>query len=255
MKFAYFLAAAFLESSIVLGVWGLTVLWGEGDAPSRLNMSSGESVASVTLIPFPDCRWTLDEQVIPVPDFAPEDFRDEEKAQTDREEIRDPLREPYEVPDFMEIRRRSHERLSKPTAPPPSTPAVADTAEVAPVEVHTPPPRYPRLAIRRGYEGTAIVEFEVRADGSCGRIRLVESSGFTCLDRAAIEAVKEWRFEPAADGGTNVHFSVDFAFRSRLFESLAGQMFDRALRRMTGAFEQRAAALYGISRSSAQSAA
>ena len=65
----------------------------------------------------------------------------------------------------------------------------------------------------------------------------------------------EWRFEPAPDGGTNVHFSVDFAFKSRIFESLAGQMFDRALRRMTGAFEQRAAALYGISKSSAQSAA
>ncbi|HVL29549.1 MAG TPA: type II toxin-antitoxin system RatA family toxin [Sphingomicrobium sp.] len=65
----------------------------------------------------------------------------------------------------------------------------------------------------------------------------------------------EWRFEPAADGGTDVHFSVDFAFRSRIFEALAGQMFDRALRRMIGAFETRAAALYGISRSSAQSAA
>jgi coenzyme Q-binding protein COQ10 len=65
----------------------------------------------------------------------------------------------------------------------------------------------------------------------------------------------EWEFERAADGGTNLHFSVDFAFKSRLFESLAGQMFDRALRRMTGAFEQRAAALYGINSSSAQSAA
>jgi coenzyme Q-binding protein COQ10 len=65
----------------------------------------------------------------------------------------------------------------------------------------------------------------------------------------------EWRFEPAAGGGTDVHFSVDFAFKSRLFESLAGAMFDRALRRMTGAFEQRAAALYGISNSKAQSAA
>ncbi len=64
----------------------------------------------------------------------------------------------------------------------------------------------------------------------------------------------EWKFEPAS-GGTNVHFSVDFAFKSRLFESLAGAMFDRALRRMTGAFEQRAAALYGTSSSSAQSAA
>ena len=65
----------------------------------------------------------------------------------------------------------------------------------------------------------------------------------------------EWRFEAASDGGTNLFFSVDFAFRSRIFEALAGQMFDRALRRMTAAFEQRAAALYGISSSSAQSAA
>jgi len=65
----------------------------------------------------------------------------------------------------------------------------------------------------------------------------------------------EWRFEAAPEGGTNLFFSVDFAFRSRIFEALAGQMFDRALRRMTAAFEQRAAALYGISSSSAQSAA
>ncbi len=65
----------------------------------------------------------------------------------------------------------------------------------------------------------------------------------------------EWRFEPAADGGTNLHFSVDFAFKSRIFETIAGQMFDRALRRMTGAFEVRAQQLYGSSSSSAQSAA
>ena len=65
----------------------------------------------------------------------------------------------------------------------------------------------------------------------------------------------EWRFEPAPQGGTKVFFSVDFAFRSRIFEALAGQMFDRALRRMTQAFEERAAVLYGINSSSAQSAA
>ena len=65
----------------------------------------------------------------------------------------------------------------------------------------------------------------------------------------------EWKFDRAPDSGTNLGFSVDFAFKSRLFETLAGAMFDRALRRMTTAFEQRAAALYGISNSSAQSAA
>jgi coenzyme Q-binding protein COQ10 len=65
----------------------------------------------------------------------------------------------------------------------------------------------------------------------------------------------EWKFDGTADGGTNLLFSVDFAFKSRLFETLAGSMFDRALRRMTSAFEQRAATLYGINSSSAQSAA
>jgi coenzyme Q-binding protein COQ10 len=70
-----------------------------------------------------------------------------------------------------------------------------------------------------------------------------------------------WKFRPAEDGaGTDIDFCVDFAFRNRIFEALAGQMFDRALRKMIGAFEERAHALYGASdtgssRSSAQSAA
>ena len=64
----------------------------------------------------------------------------------------------------------------------------------------------------------------------------------------------EWRFEPA-DGGTNLGFTVDFAFRNRIFEAVAGQVFDRALRKMTNAFEERARALYGSSSSSAHSAA
>ena len=56
-----------------------------------------------------------------------------------------------------------------------------------------------------------------------------------------------WTFEPDGKGGTKIGFCVDFAFRSRIFESLAGQMFDRALRRMIGAFEDRARELYGQS--------
>ena len=66
-----------------------------------------------------------------------------------------------------------------------------------------------------------------------------------------------WKFRPAP-GGSEVEFCVDFAFKNRIFEALAGQMFDRALRKMIGAFEERAAALYGdlgSSSSSAQSAA
>jgi len=64
----------------------------------------------------------------------------------------------------------------------------------------------------------------------------------------------EWAFRP--DGsGCAVDFTVDFAFKNRVFEMLAGQVFGTALRKMIGAFEDRARALYGSSSSSATSAA
>jgi coenzyme Q-binding protein COQ10 len=56
----------------------------------------------------------------------------------------------------------------------------------------------------------------------------------------------DWAFRPE-DGGCAVDFTVDFAFKNRMFEMLAGQVFGTALRRMIGAFETRAAALYGAS--------
>ncbi len=78
----------------------------------------------------------------------------------------------------------------------------------------------------------------------------------------------DWKFRPDGDGCL-VDFSVDFAFKNRMFEMLAGQVFTVALRKMIGAFEDRAKALYGspdgspngsapaggISRSSAHNAA
>ncbi len=65
----------------------------------------------------------------------------------------------------------------------------------------------------------------------------------------------QWRFSPVGDHSCRVDFCVDFAFKSRMFEALAGQYFDRAFRRMVEAFEARAAVLYGNNSSSAQSVA
>ena len=65
------------------------------------------------------------------------------------------------------------------------------------------------------------------------------------LDGPLEHLTNDWRFEPDGKGGVLIDFSVDFAFRNRLFEMLAGQMFDKALRKMIGAFEERAAQLYG----------
>ena len=64
-----------------------------------------------------------------------------------------------------------------------------------------------------------------------------------------------WRFRPSANGGCEIDFCVDFAFKNKMFEMLAGQYFDRAFRKMVAAFQTRADELYGSNSSSAQSVA
>ena len=54
----------------------------------------------------------------------------------------------------------------------------------------------------------------------------------------------DWKFRSDGKDGCLVDFCVDFAFKNRVFEMLAGQVFDRALRKMINAFEERAARLY-----------
>ncbi len=64
-----------------------------------------------------------------------------------------------------------------------------------------------------------------------------------------------WTFKDLPEGGCEIDFNVEFTFKNRMFEMLAGQYFDRAFRKMVAAFEERADALYGNSSSSAQSVA
>jgi coenzyme Q-binding protein COQ10 len=61
-----------------------------------------------------------------------------------------------------------------------------------------------------------------------------------------------WTFRPIDENTCEIDFCVDFEFKNRVFQALAGQYFDRAFRKMVAAFEQRAHALYGNNSSSAQ---
>ncbi len=61
-----------------------------------------------------------------------------------------------------------------------------------------------------------------------------------------------WTFHALDDDNCEIHFAVDFQFKNRVFQAMAGQYFDRAFRKMVAAFEQRAFELYGNSNSSAQ---
>lgn len=52
-----------------------------------------------------------------------------------------------------------------------------------------------------------------------------------------------WRFEPHVMG-TKVSFDIDFAFKSMLLDKMLAANFDRAVSRLMGCFEARAAKLY-----------
>ncbi len=55
-----------------------------------------------------------------------------------------------------------------------------------------------------------------------------------------------WRFVLREDGGTDIHFAVDFQFKSKWLEKLIGGLFTRACEKMGAAFITRADALYGV---------
>lgn len=54
----------------------------------------------------------------------------------------------------------------------------------------------------------------------------------------------KWAFLPTA-GGTEVHFEIDFEFKSRILDGLLAANMDRAIARLIGCFEARAETLYG----------
>lgn len=54
-----------------------------------------------------------------------------------------------------------------------------------------------------------------------------------------------WEFRPAAGGGCDVDFFIAYEFKSMMLQMLVGALFERAFRRYTRAFEERAEAVYG----------
>jgi protein TonB len=65
-------------------------------------------------------------------------------------------------------------------------------------------PHYPASALKEGVEGTTMLRVEVLANGRVGEIVVARSAGRRDFDVAAVEAVKQWVFEPARRGSTAV---------------------------------------------------
>jgi len=84
----------------------------------------------------------------------------------------------------------------------------------APLALSTPDPEYTEEARKAKTQGTCVLGLIVDAQGHPRDIRVVRGLG-SGLDQKAVEAVRQWRFQPAVKDGNpvNVQISVEVVFK------------------------------------------
>ena len=96
-------------------------------------------------------------------------------------------------------------------------------------------------------EADLVVSFKVFRERFTSRVVLMPESyqiDTEYLDGPFRYMKSNWKFRDT-EGGCEVSFFVDFAFRNVVLEKLIGVVFNEAMLRIVRAFEERAADLYG----------
>jgi len=88
--------------------------------------------------------------------------------------------------------------------------------EAIPRYRNNPPPVYPKVARRRGHQGTVLLEVLVDQNGSVRDLKVLRSSGYATLDDAALASVKNWSFEPGMKGSSPIEMWVRLPVRFQL---------------------------------------
>lgn len=107
--------------------------------------------------------------------------------------------------------------VTAPPPPPPAAPVRVGGDISAPRLIHRVDPEYPDLAVRAQIEGMVILEATVDRTGAVSDTRILRSHGV--LDEAAMDAVREWRYEPLLLNGKPTPFiltvTVSFSLAAR----------------------------------------
>lgn len=101
---------------------------------------------------------------------------------------------------------------------------------------------------REVVDADLVISFKVFRERFGSRVTLTPGAlkiDVEYLDGPFKYLVNNWHFIEQADGTCEVAFFVDFEFKSRTLQAIIGVVFGEAMRRIVGAFEKRAEALYG----------
>lgn len=148
----------------------------------------------------------------PLPEPEPEPFRETEPPPA--ETLPPPPRPEPPAPQVSKPapQRPAVQRKTSP-APAPASPAVV---KASPEAHRNPPPAYPEIARRNQWEGRVMVRAEVSERGRVESVSLARSSGHPVLDRAALAAVRGWKFRPGSINGANARSTVEVPVNFRL---------------------------------------
>jgi len=96
-----------------------------------------------------------------------------------------------------------------PPPPPPPPPAPAQPVRIggniqAPTLIKRVEPTYPDIALVAKVTGLVILEASIGTDGTVQSVRVLRSVKF--LDEAAVDAVKQWRYQPLVLNGVPTPF-------------------------------------------------
>lgn len=94
-------------------------------------------------------------------------------------------------------------------------PAASDGAERS--LIHRVEPQYPAEAKARHIQGPVVLDIQVMGDGAVGRVAVV--SGDPLLTQSAIDAVKQWRYQPELEKGREIESQARVTVKFTLPES------------------------------------
>lgn len=78
------------------------------------------------------------------------------------------------------------------------------------------PIKYPRWALRQGWQGDISIAIEIKKDGTVGRTKVMKSTGHNILDETATKAVQSWKFHPAMKNGEIIVTCIQIPVRFQI---------------------------------------
>jgi len=97
--------------------------------------------------------------------------------------------------------------------------------------------------------GELIISFKTLTESYSSKITPLRTGNVPEIDVQLVEGPfktlhNHWKFESHPEGGTNIHFFIEFQFKTKLLDHLIGGIFSKAQEKMVQAFSARADQLY-----------